>query len=328
LRIVTPEACHIPSGYLSNFWINTVIFHGTSVAETGVMESQFHAMADAAPEGNGSDGSSPASPRKRILVVSRTGALTAELMTATLNIAERLGLDVVCLYIDPLPRKTDPISCRPTFAVKARINTALLVEKARRRGVPARTLITSGKVTRAVSNLVAASRGIAFVVLEPGIASREIKSILSIPVFAAVVESTSPGRSPFSSIEWLARPSGIVRSGLKFFNITSQRGGEQMAGSVSRKKIVQKTFVFGAAAAALYAAVFHFADPLMALVSRGKLYAMVPVGTVFLFSYIHGNFTSYFWSALGIEASKRTGVQPTVKPPKRKDTRPRARLSV
>jgi hypothetical protein len=55
------------------------------------------------------------------------------------------------------------------------------------------------------------------------------------------------------------------------------------------------------------------------------------VATVFLFSYIHGNFTSYFWSALGIEASKRTGVQPTakaVKPTKRKDTRPRARLSV
>jgi hypothetical protein len=292
------------------------------------MESQFHATGAATPFSDPSDGSPTPAVRKRILLVSRTGSLAAELIATVLNIARRLGLDLVCLYTDPLPRKTDPLSCRPTFAVKARINAALLADKARRRGVHVRVVITSGKVTRTVADLVACSRRIEFVILEPGIPIQDIKSILSLPVFAAVLEPTPPAWPARSITEGFARRPDTGCAGLKFFNIHSHRGGEQMAESVSRKKIVQKTFVFGAAAAALYAVVFHFADPLMAIVSRGKLYAIVPVGMVFLFSYIHGNFTSYFWSALGIEASRRTGAQPTVKPPKRKDTRPRARLSV
>lgn len=295
------------------------------------MESQFHATAAAGPDSAGTDGSPTSAPRKHILVVSRSGALAAELMTTVLNIAQRLGLDLVCLYVDAFSRKTDPPACRPTFAVRARINAALLADQARRRGLEARAVITSGKVARTVADLVAASRGTEFVVLEPDLATRELRSLLSVPVFATVLESDRPGWPSLSSAGWFARHPGMGRAGLEFFKAHSHRGGEQMAQSVTRKKIVQKTFVFGAAAAALYAAVFHFADPLMSLATRGKFYALVPVGTVFLFSYIHGNFTNYFWSALGIEASKRTGVQPTskaVKPVKRKDTRPRARLSV
>jgi hypothetical protein len=295
------------------------------------MESQFHAMAAAVPDSVGTDGSPTPPPPKRILVVSRSGALAADLMTTVLNIAQRLGLDLVCLYIDALSRKTDQATCRPTFAVKARINAALLAEQARQRGVQPQVVITSGKVARTVADLVAASRRIEFVSLEPGISSGKIKSILSVPVFAAVVAPTPPGRPALPSAAAFARGRSIGRAGLKFFNPHSHRGGEQMAETVSRKKTVQKTLVFGAAAAAIYTAVFYFADPLMSFATRGKFYALVPVGTVFLFSYIHGNFTSYFWSALGIEASKRTGVQPTVKavkPVKRKDTRPRARLSV
>ncbi|MEE4608865.1 MAG: hypothetical protein V2L15_08255 [Desulfobacteraceae bacterium] len=295
------------------------------------MESQFHAMAAAAPDKAGTDGSPTSPPRKRILLVSRSGALAAELMTTVLNVAQRLGLDLVCLYIDALSPKTDPAACRPTFAVRARINAALLADQARRRGVHAQAAITSGKVAQAVADLVAASRGTEFVVLEPGIATRELKSLLSVPVFATVVAAGKPGWSSLSSAGWFAQQPDTGRAGLEFFNAHSHRGGEQMAEGVSRKKTVQKTFVFGAAAAAIYAAVFYFTDPLMSFATRGKFYALVPVGTVFLFSYIHGNFTSYFWSALGIEASKRTGVKPTVKavkPVKRKDTRPRARLSV
>jgi hypothetical protein len=295
------------------------------------MESQFHAMGTSTRDA-AAPGESPPSPTgKRILVVSRTGSLAGELISVTLNIAQRLGLDLVCLYADPLPRKTNPPSCRPTFAVRARINAALLAEQARRRGVHPHIVITTGKVAQAAADLVAASRGIEFVVLEPGIASREVRSLVSVPVFAAVVEAETSGRASLSSASWFARRRGFARAWLEFFKAHSHRGGEQMAETVSRKKIVQKTLVFGAAAAAIYAAVFYFADPLMSIVSRGKFYALVPVATVFLFSYIHGNFTSYFWSALGIEASKRTGVQPTakaVKPTKRKDTRPRARLSV
>jgi hypothetical protein len=302
------------------------------------MESRFNAMV-IAPPAETDCAESPCPPRqdthpapKRILVVSRTGRVDADLMDQTLNIAQRLGLDLLCLYIDPMPQWSDADNRRPGFATNARTNASLFVDKARRRGVNIDALFTSGKVLETVGDIVARNRGIEFVVVEPGIGSRELTAILSVPVFAAVVDPTlSPQPPAFNPAELFVRPRGVWAAGLKFLTEHPHRGGKQMASTVSKRKTVQKTFVFGAAAAAIYAAVYFFADPLMAIATKGKFYAVVPVATVFLFSYIHGNFTSYFWSALGIEASKSVGVQPTakaVKPAKRKDTRPRARLSV
>jgi hypothetical protein len=34
-----------------------------------------------------------------------------------------------------------------------------------------------------------------------------------------------------------------------------------------------------------------------------KLYFIVPIIIAFVFSFVHGNFTSYFWDALGFKAA-------------------------
>jgi hypothetical protein len=290
------------------------------------MESRSNAITIAPPARD------PLPAPKRILVVSRTGQVDTDLMTHTLNIAERLGLDLLCVYIDPVPRWSDPDACRQDFATCARINAALFAAKARRRRVNTDAIFTSGKLPQTVGDIVARHRRIAFVIVEPGIGSRELTTILSVPVFAAVFDQSAQPQPPASRYPALfTRYPATLAAGMKSIIRHPLRGGEAMAATLSKKQTVQKTFVFGAAAAALYAAVFLFADPLMSIVTKGGFFAIVPVATVFLFSYIHGNFTSYFWSALGIEASKSVGVQPTVKatkPAKRKDTRPRARLSV
>jgi hypothetical protein len=68
-----------------------------------------------------------------------------------------------------------------------------------------------------------------------------------------------------------------------------------------------------------------FSSQIADICGRGGLYAVVPVATVFLFSYVHGSFAGNFWSALGIEASKKQRV--TVQPSQpRQDRRPRATL--
>lgn len=95
---------------------------------------------------------------------------------------------------------------------------------------------------------------------------------------------------------------------------------------VKKKKIVIQTIMYGAITAALYAAVFSFANPITELFARGGLYAALPIATVFVFSFAHGAFASNLWSMLGIEAiTKQPAKRPTVSVP-RPAQRPRARL--
>lgn len=71
-----------------------------------------------------------------------------------------------------------------------------------------------------------------------------------------------------------------------------------------------KTIVFGILSAALYAGVFTFADTIAAHFAQGSYWAAGPIATVFLFSYVHGEFTGNLWSVLGIEATRKA-ARPT-----------------
>ena len=95
---------------------------------------------------------------------------------------------------------------------------------------------------------------------------------------------------------------------------------------VKKKKIIARTLMYGAITAALYAAVFSFANPITELFARGGIYAALPIATVFVFSFAHGAFSSNLWSAVGIDAiTTQTAKRPAVSAP-RPTQRPRARL--
>lgn len=94
-----------------------------------------------------------------------------------------------------------------------------------------------------------------------------------------------------------------------------------------KKKAKINALLFGAVSISLYAAAFHFADPMATLYAKGGAYCLLPVSTVFLFSYVHGNFASNVWTALGIEASASAERKADVaEATKRKDTRSRAAM--
>jgi hypothetical protein len=95
-----------------------------------------------------------------------------------------------------------------------------------------------------------------------------------------------------------------------------------------KKKALKATVIFGLATAACYLAVFLNEGLVMKYFTKGGIYALLPVGTAFLISFVHGAFTGNFWSALGIEASKKvTRVElPATQPAKR--VRPRPRLTL
>ena len=95
-----------------------------------------------------------------------------------------------------------------------------------------------------------------------------------------------------------------------------------------RRKAAKSAIAFGVVTAALYAAVFLNQGLVMTYFTKGGVYAALPVLTAFIFSFAHGAFTGSFWSAVGIEPSKKvTRVElPATKPAKRVSPRPRAHL--
>ncbi|PKN08357.1 MAG: hypothetical protein CVU73_07860 [Deltaproteobacteria bacterium HGW-Deltaproteobacteria-8] len=85
-----------------------------------------------------------------------------------------------------------------------------------------------------------------------------------------------------------------------------------MAHEMTKKQAVMRMIGFGAASAAVFGAIFHFANPITEIFSRGGFYAALPIATVFLVSYVHGSFASNLWTALGINAKQPAKtLQPT-----------------
>ena len=74
--------------------------------------------------------------------------------------------------------------------------------------------------------------------------------------------------------------------------------------TVVRKKPVMKMVIFGALSLSLYAILLSQQDLITETFTRGGVNAAWPVGTAFVFSFIHGAFASNFLSVLGIEAKK------------------------
>ena len=79
--------------------------------------------------------------------------------------------------------------------------------------------------------------------------------------------------------------------------------------SESKKKPVGKAIIYGICSVVLYVILLTNQDFVNENFTRGGLYALLPIATAFVFSFIHGNFTSYFWSVLGVEAKKKREVK-------------------
>ncbi len=65
-----------------------------------------------------------------------------------------------------------------------------------------------------------------------------------------------------------------------------------------------RMLVYGALSLVLYFILYLFEDEILAFTSQGRWFFIAPVILAFVFSFAHGNFTSYFWDTLGIKAKK------------------------
>jgi len=72
-----------------------------------------------------------------------------------------------------------------------------------------------------------------------------------------------------------------------------------------KKKPVGKAVTFGLLSTILYYLLITKQNLYMPYFSKGEIYSLLIIGTAFIFSYVHGNFTDYFWKVLGIEPKKK-----------------------
>ncbi len=76
-----------------------------------------------------------------------------------------------------------------------------------------------------------------------------------------------------------------------------------------KKKPVGKLIIYGICSVALYTLLLTNQEVINQNFGRGGWYALLPIVTAFVFSFIHGNFTGYFWTVLGVEAKRKKEVK-------------------
>ncbi|MDP3481178.1 MAG: universal stress protein [Desulfoprunum sp.] len=252
-----------------------------------------------------------------ILVVTRNGHMAEPVMDYALNVADRLKYRILAVHINTLPFYRDGGRRSGLFASAMQESALLFREKAEIRGLQVEHLGDAGKIGNVVNRLCHSERHIEFVVIDQGIRMEEVAAQSPVPVFSVIYTQAKAGRTN-TTTHHKPRSEGVSRMS-----------------TTSRKRHVKNCFVFGALTVGVYAAVFINQDLVMTYFTKGGIYALLPVAVVFAVSYAHGNFSSSFWSALGIEGSKVAATKQvdirkdeTDSAGVRKDIRPRAQVSV
>jgi len=74
---------------------------------------------------------------------------------------------------------------------------------------------------------------------------------------------------------------------------------------LSRRVLYLKLLATGLVSAGLYVLLYLYEREIMASFTRTDgWYPALPVLAAFLFSFVHGAFTGYFWEALGVTARR------------------------
>jgi hypothetical protein len=283
-------------------------------------QENTHIVTEQLAAGNSGD-SYPAPVQNKtsyILVVTRNGHMAEPVMDYALNVAERLKYSILAVYINTLPFFRDGGKRSKLFASAMKESSLHFKEKGAIRSIQVEHLGSSGKIGKTVKQLCHSEKKIEFVVIDQGISVKEVSSQSPVPVFSVIYTNAKAGRVSKTT-----------------HNRKLNEGVAGMATTTSRKRHVKNCFIFGALTAGVYAAVFTNQELVMKYFTKGGFYALLPVAVVFAISYAHGNFTSSFWSALGIEGSKASATKKAdirketpASVDIRKDTRPRAQVSV
>lgn len=86
--------------------------------------------------------------------------------------------------------------------------------------------------------------------------------------------------------------------------MTTAVAGPDAGVKQNRRVRVGRVSLLGLLTVGLYVLLFSLEREILALTARGGWSFLIPVGIAFLFSVVHGKFTSEFWEVLGVQAKK------------------------
>jgi len=215
--------------------------------------------------------------RHKVLLVLTGMEADMDAVKYALNLSRRIGAGVKILYL-----------------AKDYSETPLLEESLKElkaKGIGYQIIPREGSMKDEIIKFIAAEKesDISFVVID----SRDLG-----------IRSVKDQKADMHDWEGLQCPLVLVSKTSKFLLLRRMIMAQQY-GSMKKKPVV-KMLVYGALSGILYAALFWNQSAVTALFTRGTWYAALPIATAFAISFIHGGFTSYFWSVLGVEATKKS----------------------
>ncbi|MHB8069245.1 MAG: hypothetical protein ACYDIC_15245 [Desulfobaccales bacterium] len=243
----------------------------------------------------------PEVPRK-ILVVGRGDTLDEEAIDYAVNLAERLGYDLIGLNVDPMlgqkSRFFSPYKyhLREKFAQRVQTVGKEIKKKLAPRGIGFEQVVKFGDLGKAVAEVNQQIKRIEFVITQAGIKEAEVNGVITLPVFS----------------------------------ISGYQGEKKMTKEADSRGFgeVGKTVGLGLASAGIFTALFWHSDTVMQYFTKGAWYAALPIATVFVVSFVHGAFAHHLWEVLGIQAPKKVATRPAAakRPAARKRPRPQLRI--
>jgi len=247
---------------------------------------------------------------RKILVVGHGDPFPEAVMDYALQVAERLGFDLVAVSVSPDYEAGVPYLAsyrkylEDDFTRKAALAANIFGQQARAKNLNFSHLVKFGDLSQVVEQLPQEIKRVEFVLDASGNREEQVCQSVNLPCFTLTAPQEQPVHEPFIHEK-------IIEGGW-------------------RMRPIGKTVGWGIAAAALYAATFLNTGTIMKYCTLGGWYAALPIATVFLFSFVHGTFSHHLWIALGVEAPKKVVTsRPTAakRPTKRQRPRPQLRLN-
>ncbi|MDY6991838.1 MAG: hypothetical protein SVR94_04420 [Pseudomonadota bacterium] len=69
-----------------------------------------------------------------------------------------------------------------------------------------------------------------------------------------------------------------------------------------KSSMIIQTVILGLTSGILYFLLYLFNGEILNWSKQGGWYFIVPISIAFIFSFVHGAFTSHFWDLLGVKA--------------------------
>lgn len=216
--------------------------------------------------------------RHRILLVLTGMEVDIDAVKYSLNLSRRIGAGIKILYLtrnnSELPRIEDALNKLKTIGISYQIK------------------VCENSVKEEIVNYINKEKeaDISFVIVD----SRDLG-----------IHSLNGRNVDYHDWEKMRCPLVLVSKTPKIISLKRRMVMTQNYVSM-RKKPLGKMVIYGLASVAMYAALLVNQTTITALFTRGAWYALFPIATAFAFSFVHGNFAGYFWSVLGVEATKKS----------------------